>query len=198
MPFHEILFHPIFIKKVAAGVGENPDTLMLAEEPTILLKVGIKLRIYSRESQIYTHQGWFTIERVRVEEHGEVEFVLLRLGRDEDTLRGSRHLLIARKDWTADAPQSRPWKRKLCELLKRGKDAYEPIQRFLPPSPTLSTASLSLQSTLSRSTSTAAEGSTSIEALDSAPASRTSPTTPTATACGDALLRGDNMNRNAE
>ncbi|TFK77841.1 hypothetical protein K466DRAFT_607632 [Polyporus arcularius HHB13444] len=140
------VLHTAIVRRAAAGLGSNPDTFMLVEKPDILLKTGLRLRLLTRESRTYTHIGWARIERVRVVERNEVEYVLRRLSREADLLDGEHHFLIVGRSWTVESQPLRRTVGRVVSALKQIGKKNAPIQRFLPPTPPSSSSSLSILS----------------------------------------------------
>ncbi len=150
MPARQTGFFPAIVRKVAAGEGDNPDTYILIEKSAVLLKNGVGLRLYTRESLTYTHLAWVTVVRTRVAERDYVEFILRCSGRDDDELRGSYHLLLADRAWTIEGCSMRSLGRKLSATMKnlwrKGMcTSDESIPRFIPPTPVSSSVPPSTQ-----------------------------------------------------
>ncbi len=123
------------VRHVARGVGENPDTLILLEPPAIPIKVGISLRLFTREHRIYSHLGRFEVERTRAIEKDEVEFVLRQADVHNDSLQGNRHLLLVRRCHTGRGWRWKELAPRIARVWRRFTGGVAPIPRFLPPSP---------------------------------------------------------------
>ncbi len=128
-------FYMTVVRHVARGVGDNPDTLILIEPPATPICESAKLRLYTREHRTYTHLGWFEVERTRVVDGDEFEFVLKRAIWDEEGLRGERHLLLAGRSSVADGWNLKRLAPKIVTMWRKAVKGTTPVPRFLPPTP---------------------------------------------------------------
>ncbi|TFK81355.1 hypothetical protein K466DRAFT_604564 [Polyporus arcularius HHB13444] len=128
-------FYPAVVRRIARGEGPNPDTLILLERPAILIKSGVRLRLYTREYSTYTHLAWAEVESTRVIEKDEVEFVLQYGTWCEDRSHVAKHLLLAKRDQT---DMGWKWKRAVPWIVawwrSRGSNSTQ-IPRYIPPTP---------------------------------------------------------------
>ncbi len=129
-------FYSAVVRKTAIGVENNPDTYVLIKKPAILLRVGVRLRLYTRDKQIYSHLGWAVIERVRTVEREEVEFIICRVGEDsEDEIRGVRHFLVAERNLTAAGWSTRHLIPRIIATWRNLYEGVERVERTVPPTP---------------------------------------------------------------
>ncbi|KAI0688535.1 hypothetical protein C8T65DRAFT_700525 [Cerioporus squamosus] len=129
------------VRRVAAGVDDNPDTFILVNKPASLISAGVRLALYTRVVNTYTHVGWMVVERARVVDKHEVEFVLCRVGHSSDELRGERHFLIVDKLMAATGWSLRNLVPRLAAAWKWATSREETIVRVIPPTPSPSTSS---------------------------------------------------------
>ncbi len=138
MPERIDIFHHVSVRRVAFGLGENPDTFILAEKPMVLIRTGVRLRLFSADQPAYTHLGWVVVESARVVETKEAEFTIRRVGKVGDSLRGEYHLLVADRKFTATGWSPKHVATRLAAALSALARGRKPLTRTLPPTPPMS------------------------------------------------------------
>ncbi|RDX45131.1 hypothetical protein OH76DRAFT_1486583 [Lentinus brumalis] len=147
MPKRSAEFHAAVVQTAATGVDNFPSTFRIIEAPAVPIRAGLNLILYIRDNTILTHQGYYTVVRLRVKEENIKEFIIRRMMMTDDDLPGDLHFLIVAEDRSADR-----WTRKLrswgTSLAERAKNAARGSKSksscpFLPPTPPPTPASLS-------------------------------------------------------
>ncbi len=149
MPKQPAEFHAAVVQTAAMGVDNFPSTFRMTEAPAVPIRAGLNLILYIRDNTILTHQGYYTVARLRVKEENTNEFIIRRTMMTNDDLPGDLHFLVVTKDrdamrWTRKLSS---WGAKLVERTKyavRGpKSNPKPPCPFFPPTPPPTPASLS-------------------------------------------------------
>ncbi len=130
-----MIFQAATVRIVAAGVDGYPNTFLLDEKPESPIKPGLRLRLYTREQTVLTHQGWFKVERIRVAEKLTVEFVLRRFPMNDDELEGDSHFLVVGRESAATGWSARRLRSWIEDAMKYVAKSTTPAPKPRSPSP---------------------------------------------------------------
>ncbi|KAI0690239.1 hypothetical protein C8T65DRAFT_700059 [Cerioporus squamosus] len=128
-------FYTTIVRRVAQGEGDNPDTYILIRRPSTLVMAGARLRLYTLDTEFYTHLGWVVVEKTRIVGRSEVEFVIRRIKSGADELRGDRHFLVVDRRSAAVGWTLRGTGTRMKAMWQRLTKGNIPVMRTIPPTP---------------------------------------------------------------